>query len=379
MQRTLFPTTMVAVAVALLALSGPSAVGQDKQLDKIMQALPDKAPAQPKAKRKLLIYSKTLGFRHGSIGIGTKVIAMMGDKTGAYTAHITEDESFFEPDKLKTFDAVFMLNTTGNCLQGATKYVDDKGEVVFGAKEAQVDQKLVAVDAKGKAIDGAKVAKIDGKDVAVNADNKPIADAKVAKTGGRTAIVDAKGQELPNVKKIAPDPKREEIRKQALADFVASGKGLAGCHSATDTYGGWKEYNKMMGGAFAGHPWSQKVPIKNVEPKHPLNAMFNGEDFEVSDEIYQFRLDTAQPTERKFLLVLDTKKMDFSKGNRKADGPYPVSWVSTYEKGRSFYCSLGHSDSIYTNPVVLKHYLAGIQYVLGDLEADATPSAKSEK
>ena len=171
--------------------------------------------------------------------------------------------------------------------------------------------------------------------------------------------------------------KREEMLKKSLADFVASGKGLAGLHSATDTYHNWKDYNKMMGGAFDGHPWHEKVPIKNVEPKHPLNAAFDGKDFEITDEIYQFRRDTAQPTERKFLLVLDVEKMkNANKGNRKEAGPYVVSWVSSYEKGRTFYCSLGHRQEIFWNPAILKHYLAGIQYVLGDLEADTTPTAQ---
>ena len=72
----------------------------------------------------------------------------------------------------------------------------------------------------------------------------------------------------------------------------------------------------MMGGTFAGHPWHTKVPVKNLEPKHPLNAAFDGMDCEINDEIYQFRADTALPTERKFLLALDTTKMDVSKGNR---------------------------------------------------------------
>src|SRR5205807_8026638 len=130
-------------------------------LDKITKALPEKAPAQPKQPRKILIFSRTAGYRHDSIPVGVKAITMMGDKTGAYTALATEDEAFFEPDKLKVFDAVFMLNTTGNCLLGAVKFVDEKGEAIFGAKEAQVDVKLVAVDAKNKAIEGAKVAKID--------------------------------------------------------------------------------------------------------------------------------------------------------------------------------------------------------------------------
>jgi hypothetical protein len=265
-------------------------------VEKVMQALPEKAPTTPKEKRKVLIFSKTAGFRHGSIAIGAKAIAMMGDKTGAYTAHHTEDESFFEPDKLKTFDAVFMLNTTGDCFK-------PKG-----------------------------------------------GDAKEAAA-------------------------REEMLKKSLADFVSSGKGLIGVHSATDTYHKWKEYNQMMGGTFAGHPWHTKVPVKNLEPKHPVNAAFSGMDFEITDEIYQFRADTALPTERKFLLSLDTTKMDVSKGNRK-DGLYPVSWVATYGKGRTFYCSLGHREEIFWNPAILKHYLAGIQYALGDLEADAAPTKK---
>ena len=90
-------------------------------------------------------------------------------------------------------------------------------------------------------------------------------------------------------------------------------------------------------------------------------------------EIYQFRDDTASPTERKMLLSLDPSWDQLGKGKRK-DGFYPVSWISSYGKGRTFYCSLGHRNEIYHNPHVLEHYLAGFQYILGDLAADATPA-----
>ncbi|HEY1189139.1 MAG TPA: ThuA domain-containing protein, partial [Gemmata sp.] len=169
---------------------------------------------------------------------------------------------------------------------------------------------------------------------------------------------------------------REELLKKSLADFVAGGKGLIGIHSATDTYKRWDEYNKMMGGAFVSHPWHQKVPVKVVDPKSPVNAAFGGNDFEIADEIYMFRDDTALAKDRKFLLVMDTAKMDkkdADKGKRK-DGTYPISWINTYGKGRCFYCSLGHREEIFWNPAVLQHYLAGIQYALGDLDADATPA-----
>lgn len=303
---------LLATSLAIGLLAGPAAA-QDKDpkldvkpdvLKKIEAALPDKAPAKPKQTRKILVFSKTNGFRHGSIPVGVTALRLMGEKTGAYTITHTEDDAWFEPEKLKDFDAVIMLNTTGELFRPKAMPKDEAG------KKAALE--------------------------------------------------------------------REEKLKASLVDFVKSGKGLAGTHSATDTYGNWGEYNMMMGGAFAGHPWHQKVPVKNLAPKHPLNEMFNSEGFEVNDEIYQFRENTALPKDRKFLLQLDTEKMDVSKGARK-DKLYPVSWVSTYGKGRTFYCSLGHRDEIYYNPVVLKHYLAGFQYALGDLDADATPTAEEKK
>jgi type 1 glutamine amidotransferase len=291
---------LLGVLVAGLLVGTPLSVSAQKQkkdfVDLIMKALPEKAPAEPKQPRKILIFSKTAGFRHSSIPVGVKAIILMGEKTGAYTAHHTEDESFFEPEKLNKFDGVFMLNTTGDCLRP-----------------------------------------------------KGLSKEETAK--------------------------REELLKKSLLDFVQNGKALMGVHSATDTYHRWKEYNQMMGGTFVSHPWHTKVPVKNLDPKHPVNAAFDGQDFEITDEIYEFRNDTAQPTDRRFLLSLDSSRMDVSKGKRK-DGLYPVAWVSTYGKGRTFYCSLGHREEIYWNPMILRHYLAGIQYALGDLPADATPTAK---
>jgi type 1 glutamine amidotransferase len=282
-----------------IGFGGPPPADPARFLDRITKALPDSAPAKPRQRRKLLVFSRTLGFRHPSIPVGVRAITLMGDKTGAFVAYHTEDESVFEPEKLKTFDAVLMLNTTGDCLRPA-------------------------------GLDGEQARQ------------------------------------------------REEVLKKGLVDFVAGGKGLAGIHAATDTYHGWKEYNRMMGGVFAGHPWTEKVPVKNLEPAHPLNAMFGGKDFEIFDEIYQFSLTTALPTERRFLLALDTAKMpEASRGNRQTAGPYPVSWVSTYGKGRTFYCSLGHREEIYCEPAMLRHYLAGLQYVLGDLDVDASPTARS--
>jgi type 1 glutamine amidotransferase len=294
---------LVLSLLALCAIPSLSPAAEPKPADiaKVEKALPTEAPAKPKAKRNILIFSRTAGFRHSSIEIGTRAITLLGDKTGAYTAFATEDESYFEPEKLAKFDAVFMLNTTEDC---------------FKPKAGSSEEKA----------------------------------------------------------------KREEMLKASLADFVKSGKGLIGIHSATDTYKGWKDYNQMMGGAFVSHPWHKKVPVKLSDPKSPVNATFDGMDFEIADEIYMFRDDTAKPTDRRFLLEMDISKMDQKdkEGGKRKDGTYPISWIATFGKGRTFYCSLGHREEIFWNTTVLKHYLAGIQYALGDLEADATPTVKAK-
>lgn len=306
--------TLFSLSVAALA-AGPLQADESRFKDvppallkKVEAALPAKAPAEPKGPHKVLIFSKTNGFRHDSIPVGAATLILMGEKTGAYTAVHTEDESYFEPGKLKQFDAVIMLNTTLDVFRPSDK-------------------------------------------------------------------------KMPRDKKALEEVKeREAMLKKSLVNFVKRGGGLVGIHAATDTYHDWDEYNRMMGGCFLKHPWGagDKVSVKNLAPDHPLNQIFHGKGFDVVDEIYQFKPTTALPTERKMLLALDDMKMDVSRGKR-ADHFYPIAWVSTYGKGHTFYCSLGHNKHIYYNPAILQHYLAGIQYALGDLAADATPTVSARK
>ncbi len=171
--------------------------------------------------------------------------------------------------------------------------------------------------------------------------------------------------------------------RKSLLDFVLSGKGLAGSHAATDCFYNWKEYGDMMGGYFAGHPF-RKIVVKNDDPKSPINAAFNGEGFNIEDEMYTFR----DPYSREKLHILlsidmqktqlpdDPKRPGFKKGENRNDHDYAISWVKQYGKGRVFYCSFGHEHNIFWKTPILQHYLDGIQFALGDLPAPTTPSAK---
>lgn len=163
--------------------------------------------------------------------------------------------------------------------------------------------------------------------------------------------------------------------QRSLMDFVKSGKGFAGIHSAADCCYTWPTYGDLIGGYFDGHPWNadSNVRVKIDDPGHPITKAFNKDGFDITDEIYQFK-DPFSRHKLRVLASLDNSKTDMErKGIKRADQDFAVSWVHRFGKGRVFYCSLGHNKHIFHDPHVLQHYLDGIQFVLGDLKADAAP------
>ncbi len=192
---------------------------------------------------------------------------------------------------------------------------------------------------------------------------------------------------------FAPDPnlqgdelkaalKRQERLQKSFADFISSGGGLVGIHACTISFCDWPQFGEILGAYFSFHPAASQVWVKNEKPDHPINAGFMGQDFQIFDEIYRWtdrdseycRFD-KQPYSREKLRVL--LSLDFSKEKKnardRADGDAAISWVKRYGQGRVFYCGLGHFDEEYCNPMLLRHFLAGIQYAAGDLEADDKP------
>ncbi len=186
------------------------------------------------------------------------------------------------------------------------------------------------------------------------------------------------------------DPKQRE----ALLNFIKGGKGFIGIHAASDNFPTWPEAVEMIGGQFNGHPWtaggsgrkeSDGWSMKVDDPDHVLNKSFGGKGFVLKDEIYQIKGPYSRDTHR-VLLSLDMSKarnLAPLKGKKKgeawggrADDDHAIAWIKRYGDGRVFYCSLGHRKEIYWNKAVLAHYLAGIQWALGDLQVDETPSAK---
>ena len=160
-------------------------------------------------------------------------------------------------------------------------------------------------------------------------------------------------------------------QKTALLDFVRSGKGFGGAHSATDTLYTWPEYKNLIGATFDGHPWTQKARIDIEDPGHPL-VKHLAPGFEITEEIYQFR-DFSRSRVR-VLMTLDTSSVNMSaEGINRTDRDFALAWVQPYGQGRVFYTALGHFDDTWKNPGFQEMLRQGLLWLTGQIQAPADP------
>jgi type 1 glutamine amidotransferase len=148
--------------------------------------------------------------------------------------------------------------------------------------------------------------------------------------------------------------------------------------------GTWPEFDKMIGGFFKFHwVYPQLITTKIDDPKSPLTAMFHGQEFDIHDETYTFGMDTWSRTNLHILTSIDYDKMSEADKAKeeypRADHDYGLSWIHREGKGRVFYEAHGHSETVYFIRPMLEHVLAGVQYALGDLKADDSPSVAAKK
>jgi uncharacterized protein len=136
-----------------------------------------------------------------------------------------------------------------------------------------------------------------------------------------------------------------DAQKSALLHFVRSGSGFLGIHSAADTFYGWPDYLKLVGGYFDGHPWHQAVRIEVADTSSPL-VSFLGASLEIEDEIYQFKDFDEQGSH--VLLRLDETSVDLARaGVRRRSYGWPLAWTRSFGQGRVFYTALGHEAAVW--------------------------------
>jgi type 1 glutamine amidotransferase len=168
--------------------------------------------------------------------------------------------------------------------------------------------------------------------------------------------------------------------KQNLLDFVAGGKGFVVLHAGVATFRKWPEFGELMGARFENHPWNSgsTVALRVDDPTHPVAAAFRDDALpRITDEIYQLAAPFSRDNAR-VLMSVDLEKTEVTEQQeaafRRADRDFAMSYVRSYGKGRVFYNAFGHQHEVFWNRVVLQHWLDGVQFALGDLEGDTTPS-----
>jgi type 1 glutamine amidotransferase len=150
----------------------------------------------------------------------------------------------------------------------------------------------------------------------------------------------------------------DTAQKTALKRYIEAGGGYMGIHCASSTEKSWVWYGHLVGAVFTRHPVPQDGVINVVDRSNPATAHLPAR-WAWKDEWYNFR--DIQKDDIHVLLMADESTY---KGGE--NGAYhPLAWYHEYDGGRAFYTSLGHFDAAYTDPLFLKHLLAGLQYAIG--------------
>jgi type 1 glutamine amidotransferase len=385
-----------------------------KDVDAMMAAIPATAPAKPMHARKVLIWSRipSAGFQHSSIPLAAKTIEEMGKKTGAWTSDTSWDPAVFTADNLKQYDAIFLSNTTGCFLDDPTNV-----PLTMARRKALLDfvrggKGLVGVHATGDSYHGGGGC--------VDPDAPARGAGGFGGFGGRGAAA-GPGRSLASVilrwswglddhKLVTDDMTLTKADMDAVgaAWYKALDTTMAGKVSQADFNtriedlirtqagatlpyvgtpgrdngrGTWPDYDNMIGGFFKFHWYDpQHITVKIDDPSSPLTSMFHGQEFGVNDETYTYSINSFSRKNVHVLTSLDYDKMSFTdklkESNPRADHDYGLSWIHKDGQGRVFYMAYGHDEKIYANPALMAHLMAGMQYALGDLKADDSPSEK---
>jgi type 1 glutamine amidotransferase len=174
------------------------------------------------------------------------------------------------------------------------------------------------------------------------------------------------------VGEVFPDP---DVLS-GLLRFVREGGGVAGIHGTTYASMDLAQFSDLMGAADGPHR-VEPATLKIDDPASPLTKHFNGQGFTRSDEYYHF-LPTGPYSREKLhvLISIDAAKSDLSNWKVRPDNDYGSVWIKSYGKGRVFNCAMGHTPTLFATPELAQLILNAIQFILGDLPADTTPSAK---
>ena len=290
------------------------------------------------APKKLLVVTVTTGFRHSSIETAEKVLAELGQKSGAWTVDFVH-----QPEG--------QPKNPGKPPVKQPKDTDD----TFKAKQEAYSTALADYNAANKVW------------------NDKI-KAYMADKMAMDKIKDYDGFVFANTTGDLLFPDRD-----GFVELIKGGKAFVAMHSGSDTYHPFRGYVDMLGGEFETHKAQVEIQPILHDPAHPATKPIPT-GFRVFDEIYIIK--TFEKAKVHGLMGLDAHPND------KTPGYFPVSWCKEFGKGRVFYTSLGHREDVWdptwkadtkdrkNTPEIAniyqEHILGGIKWALKLIEGDAS-------
>lgn len=214
------------------------------------------------AAERILVFTRTAGFRHASIPTAVATLQRLAKESGMAADH-SEDAADFNPANLARYRVVMFANTTGEVLDRA--------------------------------------------------------------------------------------------QQQAFEDFVRSGGGFVGVHSAADTGHEWPWYGRLVGAYFLSHP----PGLQSTRVQRERNGQPVGTPWPIRDEIYNYR---SQPRASVQVIATVDERL-YEGGVMGAD--HPIAWCHAFDGGRSWYTGLGHDDAVYEDPDFLEQLRRGLHYAAG--------------
>lgn len=151
----------------------------------------------------------------------------------------------------------------------------------------------------------------------------------------------------------------EDDQREAFKNYINSGGGFVGVHSASDTEYNWPWYGNLVGAYFDNHPNNPNVreaELIVIDGEHSSTEILP-ELWIRSDEWYNFSFFSEG------INVLIELNTDSYRGSDHP-GAHPIAWYHEYDGGRSFYTGLGHTKESYSEELFLQHLEGGLKYAM---------------
>jgi len=160
-------------------------------------------------------------------------------------------------------------------------------------------------------------------------------------------------------------------QQAAFEDYIRSGGGFVGVHSAADTEYDWAWYGGLVGAYFESHPpGTPGAVVHVVDRAHPATRDLPA-TWPRTDEWYNFRRSPRGDVH--VLATLD--ETTYNGGTMPGD--HPIAWCHVYEGGRSFYTAGGHTGASFAEADFVGHLWGGLGWAAGWVAGDCSATVET--